>query len=462
MLKKKDIATIIALTAIVFILVVMLGGCEKDLTLDDITLEKTTELETITETEKQEKIEIIKTEPDTVIEVCGDTQVAEIYVESTEDIEICVDVSKESIRNHIMDFSVELFQNSIKKEENTLISPFSVMMALSMTANGAKGETLEQIEETFGTSIEALNLYFWEYQRELPQGDDYKFHIANSIWINNDQNFSVKGNFIRRNEHYYYAGIYKTKFTPKTIKDINQWVTKNTDGMITDMIKEIPESTMMYIINALAFDAKWETPYKETNIKEDVFTKENGEQQTVLFMYSTEGGLLEDDTTTGFIKDYKGGKYKFVALLPKEGISMDTYLASLSTEKIRGLLDNQKRAIVRASIPKFENTCTFHMKPILEKMGISDMFNPIKADLSDLGTYEDRNTYIDTVTHKTYISVTEQGTKAAAVTAITDNAKSPMMEMNTVELNRPFVYMIMDGEKNVPLFMGTVTDLVKK
>lgn len=454
-MKKKDIATTIALTVILLLLVVMLGGCAKDLTLDDITLEGTTEPETITETEKQEEIEIIKTEPDTVIEICEDGQLSEIQVN-------CLDVSKESIRNHIMDFSTELFKNSVKKEKNTLISPVSVMMALSMMGNGAKGETLAELENVFGTSIETLDTYFWEYQGKLPKGEDYRLYIANSIWINNDMHFSVNPDFIRENQNYYYAGIYKSHFNQNIIKHINSWVTENTKGMITDIISEIPESTMMYMINALAFDAKWETPYKEHSVRTDTFTKENGETQEVSFMHSTEGGLLEDENTIGFTKYYKNGTYAFVGLLPKEGISMEEYVATLSGEKIRSLLSNQRRSIVYASLPKFENECMFNMIPILEKMGIETAFNVGKADLSGIGTYEDVNTYIGSVTHKTYISVAEQGTKAGAVTAITDNAKSAMMEVQEVRLNRPFVYMIMDCEENLPLFMGVVTDVVKK
>lgn len=457
-MKKKDIATTIGLTAILFILVVMLGGCAKDLPLEGIT-----KIDTQIDTQNEQIVEI-KDESEDVTQICSDTQVAEINVEieSTEDGEICIGLSKETLRNHVMDFSTELFQNSIKKEGNTLVSPVSVMMALSMTANGAKGETLAEMEEAFGTSVKALNIYFWEYQRNLPQGEDYRFHIANSIWINNDRNFSVKENFIRTNEDYYYAGIYKTNFSQKTIKDINQWVAQNTDGMITDIVSEIPESTMMYLINALAFDAKWQEPYKESSVKTGTFTKENGETQKVSFMHSTEGGFLEDDNTTGFVKSYKDGKYAFVALLPKEGVSMQDYTASLSGEKITALLENPQRAIVHAYMPKFENECIFDMEPILNKMGIKDAFDIEKADLSGLGSYDGFNTYIDTVTHKTYISVAEQGTKAGAVTVITDNAKSAMMDIKRVELNRPFVYMVIDCEENLPLFMGTVSEIDEK
>ena len=452
-MKKKDIATTIGLTVILFLLVVMLGGCEKDLTLDDITWNGTTELETITETEKQGEIEKIQTEPDTIIEICEDGQFTEIQVEKPKDF------SKESIRNHIMDFSTELFKNSVKKDNNTLISPVSVMMALSMMGNGAKGETLAELEEVFGTTVENLDVYFWEYQARLPKGEDYQLHIANSIWINNDNHFSVNPDFIRENQNYYYAGIYKTHFNENALKHINQWVEKNTKGMITDMISEIPESTMMYMINALAFDAKWESPYREYSVRTDTFTKENGETQEVSFMHSTEGGLLEDENTMGFSKYYKNGTYAFVALLPQEGISMEDYVATLSGEKIRALLENQRRSIVHASLPKFEDECTFDMISILEKMGIKTAFDIGKADLSGIGTYDEVNTYIGSVAHKTYISVAEQGTKAGAVTAITDNAGSAMMEVQEVRLNRPFVYMIMDCEENLPLFMGVVTEI---
>ena len=448
MMKKKEIATTIGFIAVLFLLVMLLGGCAREL-----PLEKVTQMEELTETQEEYLLEL-KEESEGVTQICQDIQVAEIQV-----LDELKQEEKEAIRKDVMNFSVKLFQNSIKKEENTLISPVSVMMALAMTANGAKGETLAELEEAFGTSSEDLDIYFWEYQRNLPQKDDYKLHIANSIWINQDTNFSVEPNFIRENENYYYAGIYETDFNQKTIKDINQWISKKTDGMITDVISQIPESAMMYLINALAFEAKWQEPYDEYSVKTDIFTKENGETQNVSFMHSIEGGLLEDDNTTGFVKSYKDGAYAFVALLPKKGISMENYLASLSGEKIMQLLENPRRSMVSAYLPKFENACTFDMIPILKQMGIQEAFDMQKADLSGLGSYEGGNTYIDSVTHKTYISVAEQGTKAGAVTVIRDSVEGAMMEMKQVKLNRPFVYMIMDCEENLPLFIGTVNQM---
>ena len=266
-------------------------------------------------------------------------------------------------------------------------------------------------------------------------------------------------NFIRENENYYYSGIYETNFSEKTVQHINQWVEQNTDGMIKNIISEIPESAMMYLINALAFDAKWQMPYQEYNIRKDIFTKENGETQEVSFMHSTEGELLEDENTIGFVKPYKDGKYEFVALLPKEERSIEQYISTLSAEKITNLLTNKKSVTVNASLPKFKNECTFDMIGILEKMGVKEAFDVEKADLSEIGSYDNLNLYIDSVTHKTYISVAEQGTKAGAVTAIEVGAERAVKERKQVRLNRPFVYIIIDCEEQLPLFMGVVTEI---
>ena len=361
------------------------------------------------------------------------------------------------------DFGVRLFKTSMEEGENTLISPLSVLYALAMTANGADGETLAQMEQVLGMDVDNLNSYMLAYLELLPESKDYKMSLANSIWFKDDPNFAVEQSFLQTNADYYGAGAYKAAFDEGTRNDINNWVKEHTDGMIPEIIDEIPDEAIMYLVNALAFDAKWADEYEEHQIREGRFTMEDGTRQDVDMMHSEEYTYLEDEMATGFIKYYKDRKYAFVAMLPNEGVSVSQYVDSLTGEHLRELLNNPEDLTVFASIPKFETEYGIEMSEALQKMGMTDAFDWQVADFSRLGTYnvDGMNICINRVLHKTFISVSEQGTRAGAATAVEMVAEGAMeiVEFKEVVLDRPFVYMLIDCETNLPFFIGTMMNV---
>ena len=361
------------------------------------------------------------------------------------------------------DFGVRLFKTSMEEGENTLISPLSVLYALAMTANGADGETLAQMEQVLGMDVDNLNSYMLAYLELLPESKDYKMSLANSIWFKDDPNFAVEQSFLQTNADYYGAGAYKAAFDEGTRNDINNWVKEHTDGMIPEIIDEIPDEAIMYLVNALAFDAKWADEYEEHQIREGRFTMEDGTRQDVDMMHSEEYTYLEDDLATGFIKYYKDRKYAFVAMLPNEGVSVSQYVDSLTGEHLRELLNNPEDLTVFASIPKFETEYDIEMSEVLQEMGMTDAFDWRVADFSKLGTYnvDGMNICISRVLHKTFISVSEQGTRAGAATAVEMVAAGAMeiVEFKEVVLDRPFVYMLIDCETNLPFFIGTMMNV---
>ena len=361
------------------------------------------------------------------------------------------------------DFGVRLFQNSMEEGKNTLISPLSVLYALAMTANGADGETLTQMEKVLGMDVDKLNCYMLAYLDLLPESKDYKMSLANSIWFKDDPNFAVEQSFLQANADYYGADAYKAAFDEGTRNDINNWVKEYTDGMIPEIIDEIPDEAIMYLVNALAFDAKWADEYEEHQIREGRFTMEDGTRQDVDMMHSEEYTYLEDDLATGFIKYYKDKRYAFVAMLPNEGVTVSQYVDSLTGEHLRELLNNPQDLTVFASIPKFETEYDIEMSEVLQEMGMTNAFDWKIADFSKLGTYnvDGMNICINRVLHKTYISVTEQGTKAGAATAVEMVAEgaAEIQEYREVVLDRPFVYMLIDCETNLPFFIGTMMDV---
>lgn len=361
----------------------------------------------------------------------------------------------------VTDFAVRLFKAGKEEGKNVLISPLSVMCALAMTANGADGETLSQMETVLGMSTQELNAYLYSYMKSLPQGEKYKLSLANSIWFTDHERFTVNRDFLQTNADYYGADIYKAAMDEKTCQDINNWVKEKTDGMIPQILDKIPEDAIMYLVNALAFDAQWADVYLEYQIREGDFTTEGGTKRKVDLMYSEEGCYLEDDRATGFVKYYAGGKYAFVALLPREGVTVSEYVDSLDGASLEKLLAYPEYCQVRAAIPKFESEYTKEMSVLLADMGMPDAFDPHNANFRKMGSSTDGNIHITRVLHKTFICVDASGTKAAASTLVEASdacAAIEPQEYKEVYLDRPFVYMLLDCEQNIPFFLGTVLD----
>ncbi len=356
------------------------------------------------------------------------------------------------------DFVVRLLKASNDSGKNTLISPLSVMSALTMTANGAGGETLKQMEEALGMPLEELNAYLTAHMKSLSDSDKYKMDLANSIWFTSKDSFTVNEDFIKENVAKFGADIYKAPFDDSTLKDINKWVKEKTDGMIPKILDQISEDAVMYLINALAFEAEWGEPYFDFQVQKDDFTAEDGSKEKVELMHSSEGTYLESEDATGLVKYYKEGKYAFAALLPNEGVSVDELITNLDGNKLYEILANRKDTEVIAAIPKFETSFDIEMSDVLKGMGMIDAFDAGKADFTAMGTSEINNIFISRVIHKTFISVAEQGTKAGAATLVemTEGCALPEEEPKEVILNRPFVYMLVDCETWTPFFIGTL------
>lgn len=359
------------------------------------------------------------------------------------------------------DFSIKLFQKTYSRENNTLISPISVLTALAMTANGADGNTLAQMEAVLGGDVplEALNSHLHNYLYGWERNDTVKMSYANSIWFRDTTLFTPNQAFLQKNADYYGAAIYKASFDKQTLNDINRWVTENTDGMIETILDKIPPDAMMYLINTLVFDGEWETVYSKNSIRTGSFTNISGTTQNAEMMYSDESRYLDDGKATGFIKNYKGGQYSFVALLPNEGVSLEDYVATLSGESFRRTLQNAKNTMVYATIPKFSYESNLTLNDALVAMGMEDAFSADKANFSKMGESAVGNLYIDRVIHKTFISVDELGTKAGAATIVELPGKAMPQETYTVTLDRPFVYAIVDNATGLPIFMGAVVSL---
>ena len=355
------------------------------------------------------------------------------------------------------DFSVNLFRESMTAGENTTTSPLSALLALAMTGRGSEGETREELEAAMGGKMDELCSLLNLLQKQLQEREGVDLTIANSIWLRDDADrLTVKDQFLVDAREYFDARIYKAAFDETTVKDINNWCSKATDGMIDQLVKTIDPSEVMHLINAICFDATWEIPYDSYEVSTQDFHTEDGKVQKADLMYSTEMTYISDENATGFIKPYQGG-YSFAAILPKEGISVADYIASMTGYSFRNLMAGASEEPVAAALPKFSGEYSVDLIPALKALGIRQLFDADAAELGDMATSANGNIFISKVFQKAFIEVDTEGTRAAAATDIAAE-DGAMMVMKEVRLDRPFLYAIIDDETGVPVFMGTVME----
>ncbi|MBR5683101.1 MAG: hypothetical protein IKW96_07455 [Ruminococcus sp.] len=375
-----------------------------------------------------------------------------------------------------MNLGIELLKKAFdptkQKEENMLISPVSISAALTMTANGADGKTLDEMEKVLGNGLTVgqLNEYMAGYIRNLPKKDKEKVYMADSIWFKDKETFKVYDEFLEKNKEYYNAELYKAAFNNDTVADINSWVSRNTEGMIPTLLEKDSleptenEEMLMMLINTLYFEAEWQNQYDWA--PDGKFTDLNGNKRTIKQLISQEREYFDLGDADAFKKPYAGGDYSFVGILPRDNDIVE-YVKNLDAEKLLAGLsecEDPDSIDLYTMIPKFEYDYGKTLNDFLKEMGMPTAFSG-GADFSkinDLSVEGADPLYISTVLHKTKIELTESGTKAAAVTAVGMAAGCEIMPEPKKEvyiyLDRPFVYMIVD-KNNVPLFIGAATQL---
>lgn len=365
-----------------------------------------------------------------------------------------------------MELSLALFKNAAKEsdDENTLISPLSLQIALAMVANGADGDTKKEIEELIGsgTETERLNKFLKSYIDTLTADKNSPLEIANSIWARDDEDFSVNKDFIKVNGESFGADFGLSPFDNTTVDEINKWVEKNTHGMIDGIIDNISANDVMILINALAFEAEWATEFSEREMKKSFFVGADGEKRIVDMMTSSEKRYVEIKGAEGFIKDYAGGKYSFVALLPGEEVGLNGLVESLDAKNLLAAIKNSAETEVMITIPKFTAEYELEFSSILEDMGMKSAFDSNTADFSKLGAHKNGNLYISSVKHKTFMSLDRKGTEVGAASSVTVTYKSSISPTaRELRFDRPFLYMIIDNETSLPVFIGTMNNIAE-
>jgi len=363
-------------------------------------------------------------------------------------------------RYSIADFGLSMLQYSINSNDtNPMVSPISILSALGMLSNAAVGETRDDMETAMQMTVPELNSYLYSYIQSLPTTEN-NFHLANGIWWNSDSTADLNQEFLQTIYDYYGPNIYARIFDENTEDAINSFVNENTLGMIPEIIDGVDPYAPMVLVNALAFEGSWEIGYNENNVEYGrSFTNLDETTTTVTMLYMTENRYITMDNAQGFIKYYAGDEYAFVALLPNEGVDFNQFVSGLSGESLITAIESALYKNVRTALPKFTSEYTILLNEPLVALGMGSIFG--SPDFSGMMVDGNEfNTPIDGVIHKTYIDINEDGTRAAASTAIVDAPTGGIVvEEARVILNRPFVYAIIDTATCTPLFLGTVTGL---
>ncbi|MEM9886435.1 MAG: serpin family protein [Bacteroidota bacterium] len=361
--------------------------------------------------------------------------------------------------NTINDFGFEVFQglHQAKPAENSFISPLSISTALSMVLNGAEGDTKTAIQNTLNLKdwqLDEINKAYLVLLSQLPNLDEnVKLQIANSIWYR--EGFEVLPDFLDVNSEFFKSEIEKLDFTkPEAVEIINAWVEDKTEGLIDKILEEIPADAVMYLINAIYFKGEWTNAFNPEMNYENTFFAADGQSEQVEYMTlgKRDFAYFEDESMQAISLPYGDSLYSMNIFLPKEGESMDALISSLNVTDWNAWQTMYDTTEVLFAMPKFELAYEKKLNQILTDLGMEIAFSG-KADFSKIN--EQGGLKISEVRHKSFITVDEKGTEAAAVTIIGIEATS-IPAYAVMEVNRPFVFVIRDHESNSVLFIGKV------
>lgn len=358
-------------------------------------------------------------------------------------------------------FSYDIFRQTVSydDEDNLFISPLSISMALAMTLNGAEDETYDQMRETLylsGMDTEEINQAFQSLIELLITVDPkVEMNIANSVW--HEQSLPVKEDFLQRLQDFYEAEVAGLDFQdPGSVDTINSWVDENTEGKIEKMIDEIPNDMVMYLINAIYFKGDWLRKFDKEDTRKADFHLENGETVQVDMMSQKEQFAAYFSEDVRMIElPYGDSLYTMTVLMPGDAETpLDQFIEEKVTqENLSDWRSNLHVSDVPLELPKFEMEYEITYNDVLKAMGMENAFDGGLADFSGIADVSPQNLYISEVKHKTFVSVDEEGTEAAAATSVGIRITSLPPSMI---VNRPFVFLIYERESGTNLFMGKV------
>ena len=361
-------------------------------------------------------------------------------------------------------FAFELYREFKDEGGNIFLSPYSALSALAMACEGARGDTLRQMASVLHLPQNTifLRVSFLETHKRLNKNDgSFILSTANALWANKGYPFNESYFELVRE---YYGGKAETldfeNDASGSCRAINSWVGDNTAGKIKDIVSEdsVDSSTRMILTNAVYFKGKWDREFDEGETKKMDFKAGAGNNVSVdmmslsgqKFNYAEKPGLQVLELP------YKGGRLSMFVFLPAEG-GMASFEGSLDDPEFRQIKGMLKREEVAVLVPRFKFLSKYSLGPALTDLGMPDAFLPSKADFS--GMTGKKDLFIQSVLHQAFIEVNEEGTEAAAATAVSFAITATQDEGPvTFYADHPFVFLIYDNETATILFLGRVND----
>ncbi|MBD5470107.1 MAG: hypothetical protein HDR19_03030 [Lachnospiraceae bacterium] len=402
--------------------------------------------------------------------ISEETFIAESRVEETmdyndtqtkEENKVYTDCSYEALK----EFSYQLFRENTE-EENPVLSPVSAYIALSMVGIGAQNGTQEEFTSVLGDYAD-ITAICDNVMTTLPtSSENTTVTLANSVWV--DDAFTVYDDWLADTTSTMRSEVFNINLSDfDVVGKMNDWVKRNTNGLIEDIVDgPFDDSASLALFNTLYFKAKWENSFASESVYEDTFyTEDKNEQNTQMMHKESELQYIANDFAEGVILPYRNmeegdGNFAFVALKPiDEDTAIRDVCDELTETVIEEMLLNKQIIRINLKLPKFEMSFDKELNESLEKMGLKSAFNAASADFGGIGESslgpQGNNLYIDLVRQKAKIIVDEEGTEAAAATGIMMRfAAARPQEAKDVWFDRPFVYLIMDMDKEIPLFIG--------
>lgn len=379
----------------------------------------------------------------------------------------------EETRRAMTSFAADLFRKNTESGKNSMLSPLSAYLCLSMCANGAGGITKSEMEKVLGLDMDALNLYcanLYSRINENKQLEEY-LSTSNAIWYNDAYGIMPKKNFLDVNALYYGADLYKANFKNVNVAaDVNLWISEKTDGMIEKMLDNVNEKAIMLLVNTLLFESRWAQAggYNRTNVD---FTDSDGRTKSVSGFYSTGYSYFKSENFHAFKTAYEANGIAFYGILPTDDgkyggkdVDFDSVIAGFDANEMYGILNGRQRELymVHAMTPCFKFDYEVQLSDYFAKNGMPSAFDMWGADFSNMYETTDAfNVYISNILQKTAIELDENGTKAAAATVIVNATAMDPSQFTQIQmyLDRPFIFMIVDEVSGVPLFVGSVANV---
>lgn len=357
-------------------------------------------------------------------------------------------------------FGLELLKTVFSTEEapNIMISPASVSLALGMAYNGAGTTTMDAFEQVLdydGLTREEVNKISQELINVLVTNvEGNLLEIANSLWY--DDGFPVEQGFIDLNRNYYDAQVRALDFrSAEAVKTINDWVSDKTHGKIDEIIRNIDPAVMVILINAIYFNCVWEVKFDPDDTRPAPFYNEDGslwEEVDMMKLESTFNATFTD-RYSGVELPYKNGKFSMYLFLPAERVTVNELAGTLDAEMWKVWLAGfSEIKDFTVQMPKFKFEYERSLSDDLKAIGLQVAF----TDQADFSGISPEHLQISDVIHKTYIDVNEEGTEAAAVTAIMFE-NTALKPLSIIRLDRPFLFAITETSSQSILFMGKVS-----